>query len=137
MKEKLLRIGSYILVAVLATVVTLFAVGYEGPSKLEELESAVAQQLEAVHQGMYERAKKNLDEHIYEAPSIEEAKALQERNGGFVKTMWCGSLECEMKMKEEAGMSSRCIPFAQEKLAPVCACCGKPADKMIYWGIAY
>ena len=105
--------------------------------KLEELETAVAQQLQLVHDGMYERAKKNLDEHIYEAHSLEEAKELQEKNGGFVKTMWCGSLECEMKMKEVAGMSSRCIPFAQEKLDTVCACCGKPADKMIYWGIAY
>ena len=105
--------------------------------KLEELETAVAQQMQLVHDGMYERAKKNLDEHIYEAHSLEEAKELQEKNGGFVKTMWCGSLECEMKMKEVAGMSSRCIPFAQEKLDTVCACCGKPADKMIYWGIAY
>ena len=105
--------------------------------KLEELETAVAQQLQLVHDGMYERAKKNLDEHIYEAHSLEEAKELQEKNGGFVKTMWCGSLECEMKMKEVAGMSSRCIPFAQEKLDTVCACCGKPADKMIYWGVAY
>ena len=105
--------------------------------KLEELETAVAQQLQMVHDGMYERAKKNLDEHIYEAHSLEEAKELQEKNGGFVKTMWCGSLECEMKMKEVAGMSSRCIPFAQEKLDTVCACCGKPADKMIYWGVAY
>lgn len=105
--------------------------------KLEELETAVAQQLQLVHDGMYERAKKNLDEHIYEAHSLEEAKELQEKNGGFVKTMWCGSLECEMKMKEVAGMSSRCIPFAQEKLDTICACCGKPADKMIYWGIAY
>ncbi len=105
--------------------------------KLEELETAVAQQLQLVHDGMYERAKKNLDEHIYEAHSLEEAKELQEKNGGFIKTMWCGSLECEMKMKEVAGMSSRCIPFAQEKLDTVCACCGKPADKMIYWGIAY
>ncbi|MGM9658976.1 MAG: proline--tRNA ligase [Faecousia sp.] len=105
--------------------------------KLEELEAAVAEQLEAVHQGMYQRAKKNLDEHIYEAHSLEEAKAIQEKNGGFVKTMWCGDLECEMKMKEVAGMSSRCIPFAQEKLDTVCACCGKPADKMIYWGVAY
>ena len=105
--------------------------------KLEELETAVAQQLQLVHDGMYERAKKNLDEHIYEAHSLEEAKELQEKNGGFVKTMWCGSLECEMKMKEVAGMSSRCIPFAQERLDTVCACCGKPADKMIYWGVAY
>ena len=105
--------------------------------KLEDLETAVAEQLEAVHNGMYERAKKNLEDHIYEAHSLEEAKEIQERNGGFVKTMWCGELECELKMKEVAGMSSRCIPFAQEHLGDTCACCGKPADKMIYWGIAY
>ena len=105
--------------------------------KLEELEAAVAEQLELVHKGMYERAKKNLEEHIYEAHSLEEAKELQEKNGGFVKTMWCGELECELAMKEKAGMSSRCIPFAQEKLGETCACCGKPADKMIYWGVAY
>ena len=91
----------------------------------------------AVHEGMFERAKKNLDEHIYEAHSLEEAKALQEANGGYIKTMWCGELECELAMKEKAGMSSRCIPFAQENLGETCACCGKPAKTMIYWGIAY
>ena len=105
--------------------------------KLEDLEKAVAEQLEIVHNQMFEKAKKNLTDHIYEAHSLEEAKELQEKNGGFIKTMWCGDLECEMKMKEVAGMSSRCIPFAQEHLDDVCPCCGKPAKKMIYWGVAY
>ena len=105
--------------------------------QLDQLESAVAEQMKIIQQQMFDKAKKNLDDHIYEAHSLEEAKELQERNGGYIKTMWCGSLECEMAMKEKAGMSSRCIPFAQEKLDTVCACCGKPADKMIYWGIAY
>ena len=105
--------------------------------KLENLEAAVAEQLELVHQGMYDRAKKNLDEHIYEAHSLEEAKALQDEHGGYIKTMWCGELDCELAMKEQAGMSSRCIPFAQENLGETCACCGKPAKKMVYWGIAY
>jgi len=104
---------------------------------LDELEKAVAEQLELVHKGMFEKAKKNLDDHIYEAHSLEEAKELQEKNGGFIKTMWCGELECELKMKEEAGMSSRCMPFAQEHLGDVCPICGKPAKKMIYWGVAY
>ena len=104
---------------------------------LDELEAAAKEQLELVQKGMYERAKKNLDDHIYEAHSLEEAKELQEKNGGFVKTMWCGDLACELKMKEVAGMSSRCIPFQQEHLGDVCACCGKPANKMVYWGIAY
>ena len=104
---------------------------------LDTLESAVAQQLQLVHDGMFEKAKKNLDEHVFAASSIEEAKELQERNGGFIKTMWCGDLQCELDMKEKAGMSSRCIPFEQEKLGEVCACCGKPAKHMIYWGVAY
>ena len=104
---------------------------------LDELETAVKEQLELVQKGMFERAKKNLDEHVYEAHSLEEAKALQEKNGGFIKTMWCGDEACELKMKEVAGMSSRCLPLHQEHLGDTCACCGKPASKMVYWGIAY
>lgn len=104
---------------------------------LGELAAKVPELLAAVQQGLYDRAKKNLDEHIYEAHSVEEAKELQEKNGGFIKTMWCGDVECELKMKEQAGMSSRCIPFKQEKLDEVCACCGKPARHMIFWGVAY
>ena len=98
---------------------------------------AIREQLELVHQGMFNKATKNLEDHIYEAHSLEEAKELQEKNGGFIKTMWCGELDCELKMKEEAGMSSRCMPFAQENLGGVCPICGKPAKTMIYWGVAY
>ena len=105
--------------------------------KLEELTARVPELLDAVQQGLYDRARLNLEQHIFEAHSIEEAKKLQEEHGGFIKTMWCGDLECEMAMKEQAGMSSRCLPFEQEQLDEVCACCGKPAKKMIYWGVAY
>ena len=101
---------------------------------LEELESMIPQVLDQVQQGLFDKAKENLDSHIFAASSVEEAKALQEEHGGFIKTMWCGDLACEEKMKEEAGMSSRCIPFDQEN---TCPCCGKPAKHMIYWGIAY
>ena len=41
MKEKILRIGSYVLVAALAAAVTLALVGGEGPSKLDELEALI------------------------------------------------------------------------------------------------
>ena len=104
---------------------------------LDELESMIPQVLDQVQQGLFDKAKENLDSHIFAASSVEEAKALQEEHGGFIKTMWCGDLACEEKMKEEAGMSSRCIPFEQEDLGDACPCCGKPAKHMIYWGIAY
>ena len=104
---------------------------------LEDLEAEVNKQLELVHKGMFEKAKQNLDSHIFEARSLEEAKKLQAENGGFIKTMWCGELDCEMKMKEEGGMSSRCLPFDQEHIDDVCPMCGKPAKHMVIWGIAY
>ena len=104
---------------------------------LAELTQRVPELLDAVQKGLYEKAKLNLEEHIFAAHSIEEAKALQEEHGGFIKTMWCGELACETAMKEQAGMSSRCLPFEQEQLDTVCACCGKPAKQMIYWGVAY
>ena len=104
---------------------------------LDALEIAVREELQKVHDGMFEKAKENLEEHCYAAHSIEEARRLQAEHGGFIKTMWCGDEACEKAMKEQAGMSSRCIPFRQEHLDDVCACCGRPADKMIFWGIAY
>ena len=51
--------------------------------------------------------------------------------------MWCGDRACEEKLKEVAGVTSRCIPFAQEHIGDCCPVCGKPADKLVYWGKAY
>ncbi len=104
---------------------------------LDNVVNGVKDALALVQAGLYEKANKNLTEHIYEAHSLEEAKELQEKNGGFIKTMWCGGLDCEVAMKEKAGMTSRCIPFKQENLGDTCPICGKKAEKMIYWGVAY
>ena len=105
--------------------------------KLENIESEVNAIMDEIHASLYARALKNREEHTYTATSLEEMKEIAETKGGFVKTMWCGDLECELKVKEEAGMSSRCMPFAQEEISDVCPICGKPAKHMIYWGVAY
>ena len=111
--------------------------GEKTPVRLDQIAEKLPELLDAVQQGLYDKAKKNLDDHCWPAYSVEEARQLQETRGGFVKTMWCGELDCELKMKEQAGMSSRCIPFQQEHLGDTCACCGKSAKTMIYWGVAY
>ena len=56
---------------------------------------------------------------------------------GFIRAMWCGDRECEDKLKELTGVTSRCIPFDQEEISDKCVCCGKPAKHMLYWGKAY
>ena len=104
---------------------------------LDELETEIPRLLNELAQNLYQRALENREKRTWAAASMEEVKRLAEENNGYIKTMWCGSLACEEKMKEEAGLSSRCMPFEQEHLADTCPCCGKPANLMVYWGKAY
>jgi prolyl-tRNA synthetase len=104
---------------------------------IDTLEKRIPEILGEVHQGLYDKAKKNLTDNTRPAKTLDEARSVIAEKGGFVKTMWCGKLECEMKMKEDAGVSSRCMPFEQEHIADTCVCCGKDAEKMVIWGVAY
>lgn len=104
---------------------------------LDELETKIPELLKAVHDGLYQKALDRREAMTYNATSLEEMKDIADNKPGFIKAMWCGELECEEKLKEVVGVTSRCIPFEQEKLSDVCVCCGKPASKMLYWGKAY
>lgn len=104
---------------------------------LDEVHEKVGEMLEAMHKDLYRKAKEHRDSHTYEARNYEEFKNIIANKPGFVKAMWCGDQACEDKIKEETTATSRCMPFQQEKLSDTCVCCGKPANKMVYWGKAY
>ncbi|MCI1964960.1 MAG: proline--tRNA ligase [Oscillospiraceae bacterium] len=104
---------------------------------LDHLEAAIAEQLEKVRSDMYEKALKNRENKTSEAKSLAEMKEIADSKPGFIKAMWCGDPACEEKLKEVAGVSSRCIPFGHEHESGTCVCCGKPAEKLVYWGKAY
>ena len=104
---------------------------------LDQLEARIAEQLDIVRQQMYDRALERRESMTYAAGTLEEMKRTADEKPGFIKAMWCGGLACEEKLKEVAGVSSRCIPFEQEKVGDVCVCCGRPAKSMVYWGKAY
>ncbi|MBQ9551890.1 MAG: proline--tRNA ligase, partial [Clostridia bacterium] len=105
---------------------------------LDELETAIPQLLQAVHDGLYQKALENRENRTYACKSIEEiCQVLDEKGDGFVKAMWCGDEACEDKVKELTGVGSRCIPLEQEEIDDKCVCCGKPAKCLVYWGKAY
>ncbi len=104
---------------------------------LEELETKIPELLTAVRDGLYNKALERRNQMTYTAKSLEELKDIADNKPGFIKAMWCGDRECEEALKEKAGVSSRCIPFEQENIGDTCVCCGKKADKMLYWGKAY
>ena len=104
---------------------------------LDNLETEIPKLLDAVQDGLFQAALARRANMTYTAKTLEELKDIADNKPGFIKAMWCGDRECEEKLKEYAGVSSRCIPFEQEHIADTCVCCGKPADKMLYWGKAY
>ena len=104
---------------------------------LDELETKIPEVLDALAKNLYDRALANREARTYTATTMDEVKQIASTKTGFIKTMWCGDLDCELAMKEQAGLSSRCMPFAQEHLSDTCPCCGKPAKTMVIWGVAY
>ncbi len=105
---------------------------------LDNLEETVTQKLQEVRDGIYQAALENRERRTYACKTTDEiTKALEENGDGFVKAMWCGSEECESKVKELTGVGSRCIPLEQETISDTCVCCGKPAKQMLFWGKAY
>ena len=104
---------------------------------LDNLEQAITEQLEEVRKGIYNKALERRESMTYEAKNMDDLKEIADNKPGFIKAMWCGDTECEEKLKEIAGVSSRCMPFEQEHVSDTCVCCGKPAKTMVYWGKAY
>lgn len=104
---------------------------------LDELETKIPELLEIVHNGIYNKALERRANMTYDAHNMAEMCDIAENKPGFIRAMWCGDRACEDALKEQAGVSSRCIPFEQEQLSDTCVCCGKPAKKMLYWGKAY
>ncbi|MDO4744167.1 MAG: proline--tRNA ligase, partial [Clostridia bacterium] len=104
---------------------------------LDNIEEEVKNHLEAIQQEMYDAALKNREEKTSIATNYDEFASIVSEKGGFVKAMWCGELECEEKIKADTAATSRCMPFDQTPVAKTCVCCGKPAEKLVYWGKAY
>ncbi len=104
---------------------------------LDEIAVKVREILETEQREMFERARTHRDAHTYVATDKETFKDIADHKPGFIKAMWCGETACEEAIKEEIGVTSRCMPFAQEHLSDTCVFCGKKAATMVYWGKAY
>ena len=93
--------------------------------------------LETIQHDMYERALKRRDELTFTAKNLEDVENIMNKQPGFIKADWCGSLECEMKMKEIKGTKSRCIVENAKPLTGKCVVCGNDAKHLVIWGQQY
>ncbi|WP_291583785.1 proline--tRNA ligase [Clostridium sp. UBA6640] len=106
-------------------------------ASIDELENELSKLLDAIQIDLLEKAKNHRESKTFNALTLEEFKNIAENKPGFIKAMWCGDKACEDKLKEEAGVTARCMPFKQESISNNCVCCGKQAVSLVYWGKAY
>lgn len=105
-------------------------------SLVEDIPSVIENLLNDIQKSMYAKALERRNNMLYKANNWEEFKSLSNKSG-FILANWCGSEECENRVKDELGLKSRCIPEGESKPDGICAICGKPSKCKLYFGKQY
>lgn len=102
----------------------------------ENLAAQVTALLDEIHLGLLNKATAFRDANIHEPKDYEELKEIVQN--GWAYSWWCGSEECEAKVKEDTKATTRCIPLDQPQgETGRCVVCGEPATEKVYFAKAY
>jgi prolyl-tRNA synthetase len=104
---------------------------------LASLPGRVAELLTEAQAGLLEEARRFRDEHTFRPTDLEEMASLLEDPGGFMLAGWCGSEECEAKVKAETKATIRFLPLDPQPVDGSCIVCGQPAVEEAAWAQAY
>lgn len=102
---------------------------------LEQLPAQVSDLLTTIQTSLYEKAKAYRDAHIYDPRDYQELQTSVQN--GWAYSWWCGSKECENKVKEDTKATTRCIPLEQPGGEGKCIVCGEKASEKVYFARAY
>ncbi len=111
--------------------------GQKTPVKEQDILETVPKLLEEIQNCMFSKAQALLKEKISSAQNYEEFKKILEEKGGFIKAAWCGSADCEAKIKDETGSTIRVRPFQKEEPITNCVCCEQKAKEIVYFARSY
>jgi prolyl-tRNA synthetase len=111
--------------------------GREGKSFVpqEGLPAAVTRKLDSIQKALLERARNFRDANTSEPKDYDEFRFAVEK--GFAHSFWCGSSQCEQKIKEDTKATLRCMPVEPSKDTGPCICCGRTAGERAYFAKAY
>ncbi len=90
--------------------------------------------LEVIHNEMYDKALKHLNDNIRKVSNYDEFKNVLTDKGGFILADWCGDENCENKIKEETSATTRCIKGDSQGK---CIYCQKDAKYEVYFAKSY
>ena len=104
---------------------------------LDELEVKIPELLKEITNNLYNKALQNRQNRTYTETELDSFIKTANEKSGYIRAHWCGDEACEIKLKELADVTSRCLPFGEQGEKGKCIVCGKETDKLVYWGKAY
>ena len=107
--------------------------GKEGKSFAAQagISATVAAALDEIQKALHDRALAFRKANTIETSEYGEFQEAVEK--GFALSWWCGSSDCEARIKEETKATMRCIPLEQPGGSGKCVYCGHAAqDKAIF-----
>jgi prolyl-tRNA synthetase len=107
--------------------------------------SEIPSLLTEIQQNLFEKARSFRENHTREIDDkaafydffTPGGEAEFEIHGGFARSHWCGSDDCERRIKDDLGVTLRCIPLAEPPEAGRCVYCGDPSDRRVVFAKAY
>jgi len=119
--------------------------GREGKvsASLADLPATIEKLLGEVQQALFDKALAFRRAHTHETKTYDELKQAVET--GFAFAYWCGSGDCEAKIKEETRATMRCIPLhpadvlgnSPGSTSGTCVYCGKASEHRAIFARAY
>lgn len=107
----------------------------KGTLPQEDIAARVREMLGDIQASMLRSAREFRDAHTAVVRNMHEM--LRQVESGYALAMWCGARDCEDRIREATGASSRNMPFDQTPVAETCVCCAGPADQLMYFARAY
>jgi len=101
--------------------------------------------LEEMQEALYQKALAFRNQHVHRIDSKEEFYAFftpqnkehPEIHGGFAFSHWSGEAEVEERVKQDLGVTIRCIPLDSPKEEGRCIISGKPSHRRVIFAKSY
>ena len=106
--------------------------------KRNSAEEKIRTLLEDIQNNLFRKSARFRQENTYQTADYNEFKEVISQKGGFIQAGWCGSAECEKKIKEDTKATIRALPLAKEETdRRKCIICGREAKYTAIFAKSY
>ena len=107
------------------------------PASQDGLERTVLDMLDTIQKSLYQSALDFREKHTYCVDDYAKFNEILDGEGGFIWSHWCGSGECEERIKDETKATIRNIPRDSRSEEGNCIKCGGRSAQRVIFARAY